>query len=97
MFMKKILISANTSWYIFNFRKNTIKALIANGYKVITLAATCEKKQDLENLGAEFIQLQFNPKGTNIFSEALTLIKFLNFYRKIQPDLILHFTTKNNL
>ena len=31
----KISITANTSWYLYNFRRNTISALLNAGYEVV--------------------------------------------------------------
>ncbi|MEZ9786456.1 hypothetical protein AB4339_16545 [Vibrio breoganii] len=49
--MKNISISANTSWYLYNFRKNTILALIAKGYSVIAIAPEDEYSVKLSELG----------------------------------------------
>ena len=35
---KRIAITANSRWYLYNFRKNTIKAMLEQGYDVIALA-----------------------------------------------------------
>ena len=34
---KIVIFSANSSWYLFNFRINTIKAFINNGYTVYSM------------------------------------------------------------
>ena len=36
--MKKILITINTSWNIFNFRVGLLKALQKEGYQIVCLA-----------------------------------------------------------
>ncbi|MBF4376630.1 glycosyltransferase family 1 protein, partial [Vibrio anguillarum] len=36
--MKRVVITSNTSWYLYNFRKNTINSLLNSGYVVVTIA-----------------------------------------------------------
>ncbi len=47
----KISITSNTSWYLYNFRKNTILSLIANGYQVVAVAPKDEYSSKLEEPG----------------------------------------------
>ena len=49
--MKKVGIFLNTSWYIYNFRKNLILELIENGYEVHAIAPYDEYSQKLKDLG----------------------------------------------
>ena len=42
-----IAITANTSWYLYNFRKNTILALLEQGYRVIAIAPVDDYSQKL--------------------------------------------------
>ena len=52
--MKTVVITSNTSWYLYNFRKNTILALLESGYRVIAVAPKDEYSQKLEELGAGY-------------------------------------------
>lgn len=94
--MKKVLLSANSSWYIYNFRKNLIKEIIKN-YEVIVCAPKDRFSNEIELLGAKYVELDFKPKSRNIFSEILVIIRFFIVYLKIRPDIVLQFTPKNNI
>lgn len=95
--MKKIAISANTSWYIYNFRKNTIVTLIERGFKVYVIAPKDNYTKRLESLGVVFFNISIDSSGTNPLKDLLTILAFYKIYRKIQLDLVLNFTPKNNI
>jgi glycosyltransferase involved in cell wall biosynthesis len=95
--MKKIVISANTSWYIFNFRKNTIISLIESGFQVFVVAPRDDYTDKLINLGCKFYNVEINRSGKNIFNELKTIFYLNGVIRKIKPFVILNFTPKNNI
>lgn len=92
-----IVISANTSWYIYNFRMNTILSLVAQGYRVIAIAPKDEHSNKLLGLGCEFIHINIDQGGTNPLKDILSFFGFVNLYRKIRPAVVLNFTPKNNI
>ena len=95
--MKTVAITSNTSWYLYNFRRNTIKALLGEGYRVLTLAPRDAYSSKLEKLGAEFLHIPIDQGGTNPLSDLKTLWCFYRSYRKLSPDVVLNFTPKNNI
>lgn len=95
--MKTIIITSNTSWYLYNFRKNTILSLIDEGYRVVTIAPFDEYSKKLEALGTKFQHIEIDQGGTNPVKDILTFIGFVNLYRKIRPAVVLNFTPKNNI
>lgn len=96
--MKKIIaISANTSWYLFNFRKNTIKALLEQGYSVIAIAPYDDYSLKLEHLGVHFIQIDIDQGGTNPIKDFKTICLFYRIFSKNNIDVLLNFTPKNNI
>lgn len=95
--MKKIVITANTSWYLYNFRKNTIISLIEEGYKVIALAPADAYSDRLGDLGCDFIDIDIDKGGTNPFKDLNTLLSFNRIYKKEKPLVVLNFTPKNNI
>ncbi|WP_211829154.1 glycosyltransferase family 4 protein [Kistimonas asteriae] len=94
---KYLAITANTSWYLYNFRKNTIYALQKEGYKVLAIAPTDEYSQKLEELGCEFIPVAIDAGGTHPVNDIKTFLSFWNIYRKNKPAAVLNFTPKNNI
>ncbi len=96
---KKIAVSlsANTSWYLYNFRQSTIKAFLNLNYEVICISPTDEFTIDLENLGCKCINLKMNSKGTNPFQDILIVCRLIYLYLKYKPKAAFHFTIKNNI
>lgn len=95
--MITIAISSNTSWYLFNFRKNTISALIDNGYHVIAIAPFDEYTDKLKQLGADFVDVTIDQGGSNPIRDLKTCIEFYKLYSSIKIDVVLNFTPKNNI
>jgi len=92
-----IAISANTSWYIYNFRKNTIISLIEQGYKIMAIAPQDEYSNKLSELGCQLIHIDIDQGGTNPVRDLKTLFDFQLIYRKYSIDVVLNFTPKNNI
>ncbi len=96
--MKTITLSANTSWYLYNFRASTIRRLVRDGYRVVCLAPRDDYSGKLEtDLGAEWRQLDMDNKGTNPVRDLALVFRFWTLYRALRPVAALHFTIKNNV
>lgn len=95
--MLTVVLSANTSWYIFNFRRNTILALIAEGYRVCVVAPRDSHTKKVESLGVEYFPITFDQHSTNVVTEFLIIFKFYYIYKKLRPNIVLNFTPKNNI
>ncbi|MGG2140291.1 glycosyltransferase family 4 protein [Symbiopectobacterium sp. RP] len=95
--MITIAISANTSWYIYNFRRNTILKLFALGYKVLIIAPKDSYSIKLIDLGCDFISVDIQQRGKNPLKDLLTLWGFYKIYKKSKPAFVLNFTPKNNI
>ncbi|WP_217555900.1 glycosyltransferase family 4 protein [Vibrio metschnikovii] len=95
--MNIVAITANTSWYLYNFRKNTIRSLLDKGYVVITIAPKDKYSIKLEKLGAKFIDIEIDQGGTNPYKDIKTLLSFHSILSKNKIDVVLNFTPKNNI
>lgn len=95
--MKTIVITSNTSWYLYNFRKNTILALLKEGYRVIAVAPRDDYSQMLMDLGAEFQHISIDQGGTHLLKDVKTFTSFISIYRRVRPNVVLNFTPKNNI
>lgn len=92
-----IAISSNTSWYLYNFRKNTILTLIKKGYQVVVIAPEDEYSAKLSELGCEFTHIDIDQGGTNPVRDTKTFFYFFRIYRNNKIDIVLNFTPKNNI
>jgi hypothetical protein len=95
--MNVVAISANTSWYIYNFRRTTIEALIRNGYSVFAIAPQDQYSERLVDLGVEFVHIDIDQGGTNPLKDLKTLINFCRIYSTLNLSVVLNFTPKNNI
>ncbi len=92
----KIVITANTSWYLYNFRRSTIRMLIDNGYQITCIAPDSGYKDKLEKLGASFEKVFISRYSTNPYYELKTIFSYIKLYGK-RYQLILNFTPKCNI
>lgn len=92
-----IVISANVSWYLYNFRKNTIKELISLGHDLTVVSSRDHTSKKLESLGCEVIDIDLDSSGKNPFKDLYIIYKIYKIYSEIVPDLILNFTPKINI
>lgn len=93
----KISITANTSWYIYNFRRNTILALINSGHEIIAVSSDLDYKDKLESLGCKYVQIEMQRWGKNPFFDLKTIYDFYKIFKKEKVELTLNFTPKNNI
>lgn len=93
----KIAVVLNTSWNIYNFRKGLITALMDNGHEVITIAPKDQFTYKLLELGCRHIPVKMDSRGASPIKDFLLLIELYWIYKKIKPDIILHYTIKPNI
>lgn len=93
----RIAIVINTSWNIFNFRMSLIKTLIANNIEVYAIAPRDDYSEQLMSNGCRFIPLIIDNTGSNPVKDFRLTFRLASIYRKVRPDLILHYTIKPNV
>jgi glycosyltransferase involved in cell wall biosynthesis len=93
----KIAIVANTSWYVFNFRKNLIKLLQARKHEVCVIAPRDDYTDALTQLSVKYYPIDLSQRGVNPFRELISCVRLFRLFRAIRPDIVLTFTIKCNL
>lgn len=93
----KIVISTNTSWNIYNFRLNLIKALQNEGHKIIAVAPRDNYVSKLESMGVKCYNISMNTKGTNPIKDLVLTYQYYKLFKKLKPDCILSYTIKPNI
>ena len=93
----KIAIVLNTSWNIFNFRMNFIRSLQAQGHEVHTVAPIDDYTHFLMEAGCIHHPVRMDSRGANPIKDTALLIELLSIYRKMRPDIVLHYTIKPNV
>lgn len=89
-----VYVAANTSWYLYNFRRPLLMALLARGYRVHALAPEDAYAPKLRDLGIKLIPIEITRSGVNPFADAALLARFISVYRHSNPDIVQHFTVK---
>ena len=92
--MSKVILFANTDWYIYNFRLALAKELQARGNEVILISPPGEFHDRLQASGFEWIPFSLSRQGTNPINELRTLWSLIHLYYRIKPDIVHHFTIK---
>lgn len=92
--MLKILLFANTDWYIYNFRLSLARDLRDQGHEVILLSPPGNFQKLLQENDFQLISFPFSRQGINPLYEIWTLWQLIRIYRKVQPDIVHHFTIK---
>ena len=92
-----ILLTVNTAWNIWNFRRPVVEALIADGHRVTVLAPPDDSVTDLERLGCRFLPLEMSVKGLNPLQDLKLMRRFKRIFQTEKPDIILSYTIKNNI
>lgn len=92
--MLKILLFANTDWYLYNFRLSLAKDLRDQGHDVILLSPPGHFQKLLHEDGFQLISFTFSRQGINPIYEIWTLWQLIRTYQKVRPDIVHHFTIK---
>lgn len=90
----KVLLVANSSWYLYNFRLNLIRVLRDSGYKLVLVAPEDSYTPLLVAEGYTLHTWMLARSSVNPINEAKSLIDLLRIYRREKPDLVHHFTIK---
>src|SRR5688572_5993553 len=93
----RIAIVLNTSWNIYNFRMNFITTLLSQGHEVHTIAPVDEYTKHLTQAGCIHHKVTMDSRGANPVKDSALILELFFIYRRIQPDIILHFTIKPNV
>ena len=92
-----ICLVCNTAWAIHTYRPGLIRGLLQNGIRVTVIAPYDATADAMTALGADYIDLPLASKSVNPFNDLRTLYALWRIYRKLQPDLIFHYTIKPNI
>lgn len=93
----KIAIVLNTSWNIYNFRMGLIRFLIKQGHEIVSIAPEDEYTKKLIQAGCSFQRITMDSRGANPIKDMGLIIELFRIYRRVKPDIILHFTVKPNI
>ena len=93
----RIAVVLNTSWNIYNFRSGLIKSLQNEGHEVFAVAPHDEYTKYLIGMGCQYEKVTMDSRGANPIKDLALTFELYRIYKRIRPDVILHFTIKPNI
>ena len=99
MHKKTVVIVANTTWNIYNFRLNLIRKLLNENNTVFVVAPVDEYIEYKEKFpSVTHIPLKNLDRGTKKpFKDLRLIFELKKIYKKLKPDIVIHYTHKPNI
>jgi glycosyltransferase involved in cell wall biosynthesis len=97
MSKKTVALLVNTSWNIYNFRMNIVKALIDEGYEVLCMAPLDNYSAQLVSDHVKYIPVKMENRGVNPWKDFLLFLSLWKLFKQHKPHVILQFTIKPNV
>lgn len=94
MLTKKIVVLINSDWFFLLHRVSIVQGFEGMGYKIVVLTKDTGRKKEIEDLGFEFINLNLDRKGINVFKELGTIANIYKIYSEVNPVLTYQVTIK---
>lgn len=94
--MKKILILANSSGGLYDFRNELVLKLLKEHEVAASLPDTVKTKE-LSEEGCRIIHTPINRRGMNPIQDGKLLLRYFRLLKKEKPDLVLTYTIKPNI
>ena len=91
---KKILLVANTDWYLYNFRLSLARFLQKRGVEVVLVSPEGRFTSQLDEKGFKWVEWRLGRSSVAPWSEAASLWQLATIYRREKPALVHHFTVK---
>lgn len=90
----KLLLSANTDWYLYNFRRDLAGFLRARGVEVIMVSPPGPFVEKLQGLGFRWVAWDVGRQTMNPVAELGAVIRLARLYKTERPALVHHHTIK---
>jgi len=92
--MTKILLVANTDWYLYNFRLSLARFLMGQGYDVALVSPEGRFAPLIVEAGFHWIKWDLGRQTLAPWKELQAITRLARIYRREQVDLVQHFTVK---
>ncbi len=91
---QKIVLFANTDWYLYNFRRSLALVLLAHGYDLLLISPPGPYGEKLRALGMRWEPVPMDRRSLNPLREAKLLAWLVSLFRTERPALVHGFTIK---
>lgn len=95
--MSKVLIIANSSEGLIQFRKELLIALREKKHDVFVSVPRNELFEEIEPLECTVIETEMSRRGTNPIKDIRLLCKYYTICKKVRPDIVFTYTIKPNI
>ena len=95
--MKKIMILANDTTYVYNLRGALIERLIKEKNEVIIAAQILNFEDELVKMGCSIINVSIGRQGKNPLSDLKLLKQYKKIMKKEKPDIVFSYNIKPNI
>jgi glycosyltransferase involved in cell wall biosynthesis len=90
----KIILFANTDWYLYNFRLPLAQSLREQGHELLLLSPAGKYASKIQAFGFHWQEFKISRSGINPISEIIAIFRLARLYRQEKPELVHHFTSK---
>jgi glycosyltransferase involved in cell wall biosynthesis len=92
--MPKVILAANTDWYLYNFRLSLARFLREQGLEVVLVSPPGRYADNLRSSGFRWLPWELGRQTLAPWTEARALLQIEKIYRQEKPHLVHHFTIK---
>ncbi|MEL7311216.1 MAG: glycosyltransferase family 4 protein [Pseudomonadota bacterium] len=90
----RIVLFSNTSWYLYNFRRQLLERLRDSGFSVVLLSPKDDYTDALVTAGFEWHEFKLDRRSVNPLSQVGVLVRLWRAFRSLKPDVVHLFTVK---
>jgi glycosyltransferase involved in cell wall biosynthesis len=95
---KKIILSSNTAFSLYNFRLSLMRTLKKRGFEVAVVSPEDERYSELLKKEFEFYSVKnLDRKGTNPIKDFKLMLEYFLLFKRIEPSIVINFTIKPNI
>lgn len=91
----KVILFANTDWYLWNFRRELIETIRRRGWEAVLISPPGPYGTEFVARSVRWIALDMHRKSVNPFRQLKTIVRLYSIYRRERPDVVHHFTLKS--
>ncbi len=90
----KVILFANTDWYLYNFRLPLLQALTAAGAEVVLFSPPGDYVRRLQNSGFRWVPVEMQRRSLNPIGQLALLWRLYLLFRRERPAVVHLFTVK---
>ncbi|WP_322508757.1 glycosyltransferase family 4 protein [Anaerolinea sp.] len=90
----KILLVANTDWFLYNYRLNFARFLREQGHEVVLVSPAGEYAPALQTAGFRWVRWEVGRQSLAPWKELDAFWRLAQIYRRERPDVVYHLTIK---